>query len=69
MEESDIKSLLKLGYWPIIAPTKDGIWKLSIYKKKKDSWIINKQKLFNDAYEASEWSIEYLSNIYYAKQQ
>ena len=71
MDESDIKSLLKLGYWPVIAPTRDGIWRVSIYKKKKKkgAWMIHKQRLFNDPCKSSEWAIEYLADIYYTKEE
>ena len=70
MEESDIKSLIDLGYWPVIAPTRKGIWRASIYKKKKkDDWIIHKQKLFNNPFKAYEWAIEYLADIYYAAEK
>ncbi len=70
MDESDIKSLLDLGYWPNVVPTKNGKkWRASIYKKVKGTWNIIDKKLFNNPYKAYEWAIEYLVDIYYAAEK
>jgi len=70
MEDQDIKTFLKLGYWPVVIPIKDGKeWKASIYKKVKGSWNIHKQKLFNNPFKSYEWVTEYLVKIYYAAEK
>ncbi len=70
MDSSDIKSLIDLGYWPTVVPTKNGKkWRLSIYKKVKGTWNIDQKKLFNNPFKAYEWAIEYLSDIYYAAEK
>ena len=70
MEENDIKIFLKLGYWPVVVPTKNGTkWRSSIYKKIKGVWHIHKQRLFNNPFKSYEWVTEYLSNIYYSAEK
>jgi hypothetical protein len=70
MDSSDIKSLLDLGYWPIVSPTKNGKkWRASIYKKVKGTWNTDQKRLFNNPFKAYEWAIEYLADIYYAAEK
>jgi len=70
MDESDIKSLLSLGYWPTVVPTRNGKkWRASIYKKVKGTWNIDQKRLFNNPFKAYEWAIEYLVEIYYAAEK
>lgn len=70
MDASDVKSLLDLGYWPTVVPTKNGKkWRASIYKKVKGTWNIHHKKLFNNPFKAYEWAIEYLADIYYAAEK